>query len=102
MLQETASKSGTVISCGGGVVERTANYELLHQNSRIVMLDRPLAELSVDGRPLSKREGVEQLAARRMHAYRTWADIVVDVQGTAADTARDVLSKLERAAYPNR
>ena len=102
VLQETASKSGTVISCGGGVVERTANYELLHQNSRIVMLDRPLAELSVDGRPLSKREGVEQLAARRMHAYRTWADIVVDVQGTAADTARDVLSKLERAAYPNR
>lgn len=102
VLQETASKSGTVISCGGGVVERTANYELLHQNSRIVMLDRPLAELSVDGRPLSKREGVEQLAARRMHAYRTWADIVVDVQGTAADTARDVLSKLERAAYQNR
>ncbi|WP_229056306.1 shikimate kinase [Collinsella sp. D33t1_170424_A12] len=102
VLQETASKSGTVISCGGGVVERTANYELLHQNSRIVMLDRPLAELSVDGRPLSKREGVEQLAARRMHAYRTWADIVVDAQGTAADTARDVLSKLERAAYPNR
>ncbi|TXF36716.1 hypothetical protein E4J93_04830 [Collinsella sp. BA40] len=102
VLQETASKSGTVISCGGGVVERTANYELLHQNSRIVMLDRSLAELSVDGRPLSKREGVEQLAARRMHAYRTWADIVVDVQGTAADTARDVLSKLERAAYPNR
>lgn len=102
VLQETASKSGTVISCGGGVVERTANYELLHQNSRIVMLDRPLAELSVDGRPLSKREGVEQLAARRMHTYRTWADIVVDVQGTAADTARDVLSKLERAAYPNR
>lgn len=102
VLQETASKSGTVISCGGGVVERTANYELLHQNSRIVMLDRPLAELSVDGRPLSKQEGVEQLAARRMHAYRTWSDIVVDVQGTAADTARDVLSKLERAACPNR
>lgn len=102
VLQETASKSGTVISCGGGVVERTANYELLHQNSRIIMLDRPLAELSVDGRPLSKQEGVEQLAARRMHAYRTWADIVVDVQGTAADTARDVLSKLERAACPNR
>ena len=102
VLQETASKSGTVISCGGGVVERTANYELLHQNSRIVMLDRPLAELSVDGRPLSKREGVEQLAARRMHAYRTWADIVVDVQGTAADTARDVLSKLERTACSHR
>ncbi len=102
VLQETASKSGAVISCGGGVVERTANYELLHQNSRIVMLDRPLAELSADGRPLSKQEGVEQLAARRMHAYRTWSDIVVDVQGTAADTARDVLSKLERAACPNR
>lgn len=102
VLQETASKSGAVISCGGGVVERTANYELLHQNSRIVMLDRPLTELSADGRPLSRQEGVEQLAERRMHPYRTWADIVVDVQGTAADTARDVLSKLERAACSHR
>ena len=52
-LRQLGSRSNLIISCGGGVVTRPENYKLLHQNSRIVMLDRPLAELSSKGRPIS-------------------------------------------------
>ena len=45
-LGRIAAQSGLVISCGGGVVTRSENYALLHQNSIIVMLDRPIDQLS--------------------------------------------------------
>ena len=74
-LARVAAQSGQVIACGGGVVCRERNYPLLHQNSRIVFLDRVLEELSSDGRPLSQTRGVKTLAAERMPLYRAWADV---------------------------
>lgn len=100
VLREVAAKSRLVISCGGGVVTRDENYPLLHQNSRIVMLDRPLEELSSAGRPITARDGVERLAAERMERYRTWADAIVVSRDTPAETAQVVaaaLKKLEEA-----
>ena len=82
-----ASRSGLVIACGGGIVTQPRNYDLLHQNGTIVMLDRPLDELSSDGRPLSQSRGVETLANERMGLYRSWADIVLACTGTAAGDA---------------
>lgn len=93
-LGRYAARSGLVVSCGGGVVTRGRNYPLLHQNARIVMLDRPLEELSSKGRPLSKRTGVRALAAERMDAYRTWADLIVASRETAAATAQAVKEEL--------
>lgn len=87
VLASYASKSGLVIACGGGVVERPENYALLHQNSVIVMLDRPVESLSVDGRPVSQALGVEELAARRMGLYRSWADVQVACTGSPSDDA---------------
>lgn len=82
-----ASRSGLVIACGGGIVTQPRNYELLHQNGTIVMLDRPLDELSSDDRPLSQSRGIETLANERMGLYRSWADIVLACTGTAAGDA---------------
>ena len=93
-LHEVAARSGLVISCGGGVVTRPENYPLLHQNSRIVMLNRPLGELAKKGRPITARDGIEALAKRRMPLYRTWADIVIDSCETAQLTARAVADAL--------
>lgn len=88
------ARSGLVIACGGGVVTRPENYDLLHQNGRIVFLDRPLAELSAQGRPLSQARGVERLAAERMGSYRAWADIVVSCTGSSASDAELIASLL--------
>ena len=85
--RNAASRSGLVIACGGGIVTRPENYQILHQNATIIMLDRPLDELSSEGRPLSVAKGVERLAAERMGLYRSWADIRLECTGSAAGDA---------------
>lgn len=94
VLADTAARSGLVISCGGGVVTRKENYNLLHQNSRIVMLNREIDELARKGRPITARDGVEKLAQQRMPLYRAWADEVVDSLDCAEATAREVAQRL--------
>ena len=85
-----ASRSGLIIACGGGVVTQPVNYDILHQNGTVVMLDRPLEELmasDVSNRPLSQSRGVVRLAEERMPLYRAWADIVLPCTGSAAGDA---------------
>ena len=77
-------RSGMVIACGGGVVTRPQNRDLLRQNGRVVLVDRPLDELSDKGRPVSQAKGVERLAAERMHLYHEWADVVAQVHRLGA------------------
>lgn len=83
VLARYGARSGLVIACGGGVVTRPENYDLLHQNGTIVFLDRPLGELSSKGRPLSQGRGVETLAAERMGLYHAWADVHLSCTGSA-------------------
>lgn len=87
VLAEYGSRSGLVIACGGGVVTRPENHDLLRQNSVVAMLDRPLDQLSLRGRPVSQAKGVERLAAERMGLYRAWADVVLPCTGSAAGDA---------------
>ena len=92
VLGTFAARSGLVIATGGGVVVRERNYALLHQNSTIVFLDRPLNELAKDGRPLSQARGIEALAAERMGRYRGWADITHRCLGSAEADAEALLA----------
>ena len=69
------------------MVTRPQNRDLLRQNGRIVFLDRPIAELSSEGRPVSQAKGVEQVAAERMGLYRAWADVTLPCTGSAAGDA---------------
>lgn len=94
VLASYASRSGLVIACGGGVVVRPENYDLLHQNGAIVMLDRTLDGLSVSGRPLSQANGVERLAKERMPLYRSWADVIITCTGTPSGDARAIRGAL--------
>lgn len=94
VLGEVGARSGLVISCGGGVVTRPENYQLLHQNSRIVMLNRPLDQLSKKGRPITARDGIDALAERRMPLYHAWADLVIDSRDAAPLTAQAVADAL--------
>ena len=94
VLSDNAKRSGLVIACGGGVVTAPQNYGLLHQNSTIVMLERPLEDLSVARRPLSQQHGIEALAKVRMPLYREWADHTLACTGTPEGDAlamRDLL-----------
>ena len=81
------ASGGLVIACGGGVVTRERNRSPLLQNSLVIMLDRPLDQLSSEGRPLSGARGVYALAEERMGAYHDWADVVHACTGSAAGDA---------------
>lgn len=89
------SSSGIVIACGGGVVTRERNRLPLMQNSLVVMLDRALEELSTEGRPLSGARGVYALAAERMDAYHSWADVIHTCTGTATGDAAAILETIK-------
>lgn len=73
-LREAARESGRIIACGGGIVTRPENRGILHQNCRILWLERELDQLSVAGRPLSLGRGVQALYEERAPLYRAWSE----------------------------
>lgn len=95
VLSEVCKESGLVIATGGGCVTRPENYRLLHQNGTIVWLRRPLKDLSSDGRPLSRRDGVEALYQQRRAIYERFADVVVENRGSVEETVEELI----RAVY---
>ncbi len=87
ILREVSRGTGLVVACGGGIVTRPENLELLRQNGYVIMLDRPLEELARDDRPVTAAKGIEVLAAERMGLYRAWADLEIACTGTAEGDA---------------
>lgn len=92
VIQEISNMSGTVISCGGGVVVTSSNYQLLHQNGKLVYLTRPLEELAPAGRPLSQSVGIQELAAGRLPLYEAWAEVTFSCLGSPEADAKGLLS----------
>lgn len=92
VIQEISSMSGSVISCGGGVVVTPSNYQLLRQNGKLVYLTRPLEELALAGRPLSQSVGIQELAAERLPLYEAWADVTFSCLGSPEADAKGLLS----------
>mgnify|MGYP000843659853 FL=1 len=94
IIQEISSMSGAVISCGGGVVVTPANYQALRKNGKLIYLTRPLEDLAIVGRPLSKRMGVQNLAAVRIPFYEAWADVTFSCLGSPDADAKGLLDTL--------
>ena len=94
IAQDLGKLSGTVISCGGGVVTRKENYGVLHQNGTIVFLERELDKLSKEGRPLSQSRPLEEIYASRIDAYRRFADVSVKSTEIKDKTAELIISSL--------
>jgi len=92
VIQEISSMSGSVISCGGGVVVTPSNYQLLRQNSKLVYLTRPLDQLALAGRPLSQSIGIQELAAKRLPLYEAWADVTFSCLGSPEADAKGLLA----------
>ena len=93
-LAELGKRSGAVLATGGGCVCRAENYPLLHQNGTIFWLQRDLALLPKDGRPISQRSDLTALYAQRAPLYARFADAVIDNNGTPEETVRKILEVL--------
>ena len=93
-LAELGKRSGAVLATGGGCVCREENYPLLHQNGTIFWLQRDLALLPKDGRPISQRSDLAALYAQRAPLYARFADAVIDNNGTPEQTVQQILEVL--------
>jgi shikimate dehydrogenase len=89
VLAELGKQSGLVIATGGGCVTRAENYPLLHQNGRILWLQRDLGKLPREGRPLSV--DLEAMYRARQPLYASFADFVIDNNGDPNTTVETIL-----------
>ena len=94
VLKELGKQSGLVIATGGGCVTRAENHASLHQNGNIIWIQRDIAVLPVDGRPLSQQNKLHDLYQIRKPMYEVFSDHVVMNNGELQDTIRSVLSKV--------
>lgn len=88
VLMKVSKESGLIIATGGGCVCRPENYAPLHQNSRIVWLQRNIHQLPTDGRPLSAGKDLKQMYENRKALYAHFADCIVCNDGTPENTAK--------------
>ena len=95
ILKEIASAGGQVIAAGGGIVEREENRDLIRQNGRVIWLRRPLSSLSLQDRPISQSEGLEEIFRRREPSYRAWSDDQVFIE-TVHQAAGEIISLLAK------
>lgn len=93
-VKRAGMMSGTVIATGGGVVTRERNYAPLSQNGKIVFIHRDLNKLPVNGRPISRANPPEELYAKRLPLYKSFADVEIDNNGSVAETVEAILKAL--------
>lgn len=100
-LEELCKRSPRFIGCGGGVVKRAANVELMHEHGYIVYLqvtaDEAAARIpNTASRPLFKNlDTARAIVAEREPLYAAAADIAVETTGYAiheiAEEVKDLL-----------
>ena len=95
VLAELGKRAGLVIATGGGCVTREENYPPLHQNGTIFCLDRDVASLPTDGRPLSQTGKLEEMYRLRKPLYDRFADHHIDCNTTPEAAANQILRILE-------
>ena len=94
VLKELGKESGLVIATGGGCVTQPENYGHLHQNGRIIWIQRELHALATDGRPLSKTDKLEMMLKTRTPLYNAFADVIIDNARTPSDAVLAILNSI--------
>lgn len=82
VLAQLGCRSGQVISTGGGCVTRGENYPLLHQNGSLIWVQRALALLPTQGRPLSQSTELSAMYEARKPLYESFCDAALENNGT--------------------
>jgi shikimate kinase len=108
VCKELGTRDGLVIDCGGGVVEREANFEALRANGVVFWLKAKVPTIvkrigkSADRPSLtgtkSFTEEAEEVLARRTPLYARLAHVEIDTDGRAVrDIAADVAERFRQA-----
>lgn len=87
-------QSGAVIATGGGIIKRKDNTDALRQNSTVVFIRRDINALSCDGRPLSKKDKMQEMYAERAPLYLGACDIALDNDDTPNTCAKRIIDEI--------
>ena len=85
-------QSGKILATGGGCVTKEQNYPHLHQNGTIFWIQRDLANLATEGRPLSAQHSLEEIYQDRKSLYASFADWEVHNDGSLDETIRQIIA----------
>ena len=94
VLADFCKKSGLVISTGGGCVTRPENYPLLHQNSRVFQIQRPVSFLATEGRPLSSKNSLQAMYIARKPLYEAFANHTIRNDTNPEAAAKRIIKTL--------
>lgn len=90
VIKDLCKESGYIISTGGGCVTQERNFNLLHQNSIVIWLNRNIDTLPTDGRPLSKSGNLKEMYKKRKPMYERFCDFKVNNNGTPEETVNKI------------
>lgn len=96
VLFDLCRQSGAVIATGGGAVTVPQNHDILRQNSLVVFINRDIAVLPTNGRPLSEQNDLHEMFRQRLPLYRAVCDYEVDGNSeiqTVTDRVAEVYAK---------
>jgi shikimate dehydrogenase len=91
VLERLGKESGLVIATGGGCVTRPENHNPLRQNGVVFWIQREIAALPTEGRPLSASADLGEMYRVRAPLYQVFSDHIVkntDVHSTAVEIIR--------------
>ncbi len=99
VLTSLCKESGTVIATGGGAVTIPENKDIIRQNSAVIFLERDIAILPKDGRPLST--DLKAMYEKRMPMYLEFSHKTVDGNADAKVVADRVLRAFTEVVNEN-
>ena len=91
VLRRLRGSKSLLVSCGGGIVERPANCDLMHEMGVVVYLDGSLEDsLRQIQHPELRPDFVSADCARRLYTYRRplyerECDLSIDIRGKSFD-----------------
>jgi shikimate kinase len=94
VLKRLRDRKSLLVSCGGGIVERAQNTELLHEMGKVVFLDGDLADSlrqiqHPEKRPDLSLEDAGALYERRRPLFVSSADYVIDIRDKSFEEVAD-------------
>ena len=90
VIKDISKERGYITSTGGGCGTQERNFNLLHQNSIVIWLNRNIDTLPTDGRPLSKSGNLKEMYKKRKPMYERFCDFKVNNNGTPEETVNKI------------
>lgn len=94
MIKKYSKESGLIIALGGGAVISQSNRDYIKLNSVCVEIKRPIDMLSIDNRPISQSNSLEQLYQNRKRYYDMAQDISIENIKVPIQVANEILDNI--------